>query len=69
MTDNGSSKAVNVGVYDETTKSDVLNPVLCISYRPAAWIGRNVRGPVAHHQIRGRSEALDVLKRNLTSEI
>ena len=36
-------------------KSDRACPdfVEDVTYIPAAWIGRNARGPVAHHQIRG----------------
>ena len=36
-------------------KSDREGPafVIDVAYIPAACIGRNARGPVAHHQIRG----------------
>ena len=36
-------------------KSDRVGPafVIDVAYIPAACIGRNERGPVAHHQIRG----------------
>jgi hypothetical protein len=36
-------------------KSDRVCPafVIDVAYIPAACIGRNARGPVAHHQIRG----------------
>jgi hypothetical protein len=57
-----TSKAVKVGVYEETTKSDILNPASRVLYSPAAWMGRKVRGPVVLHQIRGGSGALDIFK-------
>ena len=48
-----------VGVYDETTKSEMHNPGLYDGpYIPAAWSGRNESGPVGHHHIRWRSERL-----------
>ena len=36
-------------------KSDRVGPtfVIDVAYIPAACIGRNARGPVAHHQTRG----------------
>ena len=36
-------------------KSDRVGPAfdVDVAYIPAACIGRNARGPVAHHQIRG----------------
>ena len=38
-------------------KSDRVGPafVIDVAYIPAACIGRNARGPVAHHQIRGNN--------------
>lgn len=49
-----------VGVYDETTKSETHNPGgHSVPYIPAAWSGRNERGPVGHHHIRGRLEAVE----------
>jgi len=44
-----------VGVYDETTKSEMHDPGRYSEpYMPAAWSGRNASGPVGHHHIRGR---------------
>ena len=45
-------------MYDEMAKSDRVGPasVMDVAYIPAACIGRNARGPVAHHQIRGNSD-------------
>jgi hypothetical protein len=39
-------------------KSDRVGPALDVdvAYIPAACIGRNARGPVAHHQIRDNLE-------------
>ena len=36
-------------------KSDRVGPAFVteVAYIPAAWMGRNARGPVAHHQKRG----------------
>ena len=46
-----------VGIYDETTKSEMHNPLWYAEpYIPAAWSGRNASGPVGHHHIRLRSE-------------
>ena len=39
-------------------KSDKMAPafVIDVAYIPAACMGRNARGPVTHHQIRGNLE-------------
>ena len=39
-------------------KSDKAGPAfdVDVAYIPAACIGRNARGPVAHHQIRDNSD-------------
>ena len=39
-------------------KSDRVGPAFVsdVAYIPAACIGRNARGPVAHHQIRGKMD-------------
>ena len=48
-----------MGVYDEIAKSEMHEPGGDLSvwiYDPAAWSGRNARGPVGHHQIRAGSD-------------
>ena len=43
------------GTYDETTKSDNLDPrVSRFLYIPAAWTGRKDKTPVRHHHKRGK---------------
>ena len=45
-----------MGVQDETAKSEIVELISGVdlfgSYIPAAWIGRNAKGPDTHHQIR-----------------
>ena len=53
----GWSKAVTVGVYDDTTISKTLVPGSFESYNPAAWMGRKASAPVGHQQMRGSSHA------------
>jgi hypothetical protein len=54
---NLSLRERTVGIYDETTKSDIHNPRWYAEpYIPAAWSGRNVSGPVGHHHIRLQSD-------------
>jgi hypothetical protein len=48
-----SSRADNVGVYEEITYSLIFESVDPELYIPAACIGRKASGPVGHHQIRG----------------
>ena len=56
---NLSLRVRTVGVYDETTKSEMHDPGQYAGpYIPAAWSGRNASGPVGHHHIRPRSEGL-----------
>jgi hypothetical protein len=48
-----------VGVYDETTKSEMQDPGRYAEpYIPAAWSGRNASGPVGHHHMRERFKGL-----------
>ena len=54
-----SISELTVGVYDEIAKSEMHEPGGDRSVRlyiPAAWSGRNARGPVGHHQIRTGSD-------------
>ena len=44
-----------VGMYEDTAKSAKQWAGLPCSYIPAACMGRKARGPVGHHQIRGKS--------------
>jgi hypothetical protein len=49
---NLSLREWTVGVYDETTKSEMHDPCWYAEpYIPAAWSGRNASGPVGHHHI------------------
>ena len=46
-------------------KSDRVGPAFVVldgAYIPAACIGRNARGPVAHHQIRGKLDGGSFIK-------
>jgi hypothetical protein len=45
-------------------KSDRVSPasVLDVAYIPAACRGRNARGPVAHHQMRGNLDGGSFIK-------
>ena len=49
-----------MGIYEEIAKSEMHEPGEdwpVRLYIPAAWSGRNARGPVGHHQIRTGSDA------------
>jgi len=58
-----SISELTVGIYEDIAKSERHEPGgdrPVRVYIPAAWSGRNARGPVGHHQIRARSnEAVD----------
>jgi len=58
-----SISELTVDIYEEIAKSERHEPggdrPVGI-YIPAAWSGRNARGPVGHHQMRaGSNEAVD----------
>ena len=58
-----SRRELTVGVYEQTAKSEMQEPggVRPVRlYIPAAWSGRNARGPVGHHHIRVGSDELGV---------
>ena len=49
----------SVGVYEETTLSITVLTGPRSVYIPAAWSGRNTRGPVGHQVTRGRVQPLE----------
>jgi len=66
-----SIRELTVGVYEEIAKSEMHEPGGDLSvwlYSPAAWSGRNARGPVGHHQIRAGSDAAVDFDKNINEK-
>ena len=65
----GDIRMLRAGMYDEITKSNTLWPgsEYWAPYKPAAWMGRNVKGPVGHQKMCDKSLGV-YLKKTLMSE-